>query len=67
MKKNNKVSDLFGVICVFAVFAGCVVRMDGGVSWWTVFCLVVALIFGLLSRATGEGTGRTTNKIDKSQ
>ncbi len=65
MKKNNKISDLFGVICVFAIFAGCVEKLNGAVSWWTVFCLVVALVFGLLSRATDEGR-KTTNKNDKS-
>lgn len=61
MKKNNKISDLFGVICVFAIFAGCVEKLNGAVSWWTVFCLAVALVFGLLSRATDEGRKENTN------
>lgn len=55
MKKNNKVSDLFGVICVASIFAGCVEKLDGGLSWWTVLCLVVALVAGLISKATDEG------------
>lgn len=55
MKKNNKMSNLFGVISVFAIFAGCVEKYDGGLSWWTVFCLAVALAAGLISKATDEG------------
>ena len=62
MKKNNRISDLFGVLCVFAVFAGCVERLDGGVSWWTVACLAVAVVFGLLSKYTSEETMSNTNK-----
>jgi hypothetical protein len=61
MRKNNKVSDLFGVICVFAIFAGCVERFDGGISAWTIACLAVALATGLLSKATDEGRKETTN------
>ena len=61
MKRNNKISDLFGVLCVFAIFAGCVEKLDGGISWWTVFCLIVALVFGLISRATDEGRKENTN------
>ena len=61
MKKNNRISDLFGVICVFAIFAGCVENFDGSLSWWTVLCLAVAVAAGLISKATDEG--RTiTNK-----
>ena len=59
MKKNNRVSDLFGVIAVFAIFAGCVEKLDGGISWWTVFCLVVAIAAGLISKATDEGKEST--------
>ena len=63
MKKNNKISDLFGVLCVFAIFAGCVEKINGAISWWTFVCLAVALVFGLLSRATDEGRKDTnTNK-----
>lgn len=60
MKKNNKVSDTFGVICVFAIFAGGVEKLDGGISWWTVLCLAVAVAAGLISKATTEE--RKTNK-----
>lgn len=59
MKKNNRLSDTFGVISVFAIFAGCVEKLDGGLSWWTVFCLAVAIASGLLSRATYEGNEQT--------
>ena len=62
MKKNNRVSDLFGVIAVFAIFAGCVERLDGGLSWWTAFCLAVALVAGLVSRATDEGRNETSRQ-----
>ena len=55
MKRNNKISDLFGVLCVFASFADCVEELDGGISWWTVLCLLAALVFGLISKATDEG------------
>ena len=61
MKKNKKISDLFGVLCVFAIFAGCVEKLNGAVSWWTVGCLAVATVFGLISRATDEGRKENTN------
>ena len=61
MKKNNKISNLFGVISVVAIFAGCVERLDGGISWWTIACLAVAIATGLVSRATDEGNVSTNN------
>lgn len=54
MKQNNKVSDIFGVICVFAIFAGCVEKFDGGISAWTLVCLAVALLTGWISKKTEE-------------
>lgn len=54
MKKNNKVSDIFGVICVAAIFAGCVENLDGGLSLWTIACLAVAVVAGLISKKTEE-------------
>lgn len=54
MKQNNKVSDLFGVICVAAIFAGCVENLDGSLSLWTVACLAVALLTGWISKKTEE-------------
>ena len=63
MKKNNRTSDIFGVICVFAIFAGCVEKLDGGLSMWTVFCLVVAIVAGLVSKATDEGK-KSTEKTE---
>lgn len=50
MKKNNKTSDILGVICVTAVFAGCVEGLDGGVTLWTIGCLIVAGITGWISK-----------------
>lgn len=50
MKKSNKISDIFGVICVASVFAGCVEGLDGGVTLWTVLCLAIAGLFGWLSK-----------------
>ena len=44
---KKKLSDLFGVI---AVFAGCVEGLDGGVTLWTIGCLAVAGLFGLMSK-----------------
>ena len=61
MKKNNKISNLFGVISVVAIFAGCVERLDGGISWWTIACLAVAIATGLVSRATDEGRKENTS------
>lgn len=54
MKKNNKVSDIFGVICVAAIFAGCVEKLDGGLPLWTIACLAVAVVAGLISKKTEE-------------
>ena len=54
MKKNNKVSDIFGVICVVSIFAGCVEGFDGGITLWTGICLLVAVVTGIISRATDE-------------
>jgi uncharacterized membrane protein len=54
MKRNQKISDMLGVVCVLAVFAGCVETLDGGVSLWTVGCLAVAGVFGWLSKKTEE-------------
>ena len=52
MKRNKKVSDILGVICVAAVFAGCVEGLDGGVTLWTIGCLVVSGITGWISKKT---------------
>ena len=54
MKRNQKISDLLGVICVLAIFAGCVETIDGSVSLWTLGCLAVAGVFGWLSKKTEE-------------
>ncbi len=32
MKKNARLSDALGVICVFFVFAGCVEGLDGSLT-----------------------------------
>ena len=50
--KSNRTSDILGVIAVFAVFAGCVEGLDGGVTLWTVCCLAVAGLFGWMSKKT---------------
>ena len=52
--KNNRISDILGVISVFCVFAGCVEGLDGGLTLWTVFCLAAAFCFGWLSKKTEE-------------
>jgi len=48
MKKN--LSDILGVICVAAVFAGCVEGLDGSPTLWTLGCLIVAGITGYYSK-----------------
>ena len=52
MKKN--LSDILGVICVAAVFAGCAEGLDGTPTLWTVGCLIVAGITGYFSKKLGE-------------
>ena len=52
MKKNQKLSDVFGVLCVAFVFAGCVEGLDGGLTAWTPVCLALAVLFGWLSKKT---------------
>lgn len=54
MKKNQKLSDALGVICVAAIFAGCVEGLDGGITAWTFVCLAIAAVFGWLSKKTEE-------------
>ena len=54
MKKNNKISDLFGVLCVVAIFAGCVEGLDGSVTLWTLCCLAAAGVFGFISKRTED-------------
>lgn len=54
MKKNAKISDALGVICVAFVFAGCVVGHDGGVTIWNIICIAMAGLFGWLSKKTEE-------------
>ena len=54
MKKSNRISDAFGVISVFSIFAGCVESLDGGITAWTFICLAVAGVFGWLSKKTEE-------------
>ena len=52
--KNNRISDILGVMCVASVFAGCVVGHDGGVTIWNIICLALAGLFGWLSKKTEE-------------
>ena len=52
MKKNQKLSDALGVICVAFIFAGCVEGLDGGITAWTFICLAAAGLFGWLSKKT---------------
>ena len=54
MKTNARLSDAFGVICVAAIFAGCVEGLDGSITKWTFICLAVAALFGWLSERTEE-------------
>lgn len=52
MKKNQKLSDALGVICVAFIFAGCVEGLDGGITAWTFISLGLAALFGWLSKKT---------------
>lgn len=48
MKK--KLSNILGIICVIAVFAGCVEGLDGGLTAWTIICLVTSALTGWASQ-----------------
>ena len=52
--KKNRISDILGTLCVAFVFAGCVESLDGGVTIWTVICLIVAGLLGWISKKTEE-------------
>ena len=52
MRTNKKTSDLFGILCVAAIFAGCVEGLDGGPTAWNFVCLAAAFVFGWLSKKT---------------
>ena len=52
MKK--KISNILNGICVFAVFAGCVEGLDGGITAWTFVCLAIAGISGYVSKKMEE-------------
>lgn len=51
---RKKLSDILGIICVVAVFAGCVEGLDGGLSAWNIICLAVAGIAGYASKKLEE-------------
>ena len=52
--KKNRISDILGGISVICVFAGCVEGPDGGLTFWTIICLIVAGLLGWLSKKTEE-------------
>lgn len=52
MKKNQKLSDALGAICIFFIFAGCVEGLDGGPTAWNFISLGIAGIAGWLSLLT---------------
>jgi hypothetical protein len=47
---RKKISKILGIICVIAVFAGCVEGLDGGLSSWNIICLSVVGLSGYLSK-----------------
>ena len=48
--KRTTLSNILGTISVFAIFAGCVEGLDGGLTAWTLICLAVAAVCGYASR-----------------
>ena len=52
MKKNQRLSDVLGAICIFFIFAGCVEGLDGGPTAWNFISLGITGIFGALSWLT---------------
>lgn len=47
---KERLSTILAVICLVAVFAGCVEGLDGGPTMWTVICLAVAGLSGWAGR-----------------
>lgn len=47
---RKKISKILGIVCVVAVFAGCVEGLDGGITSWNIICLSVAGLSGYLSK-----------------
>lgn len=47
---RKRISDALGVICILAIFAGCVEGLDGGLTAWNLGCLAVAGLSGWLSK-----------------
>jgi len=52
MKK--KISNILGIVCVVAVFAGAVEGLDGGITTWNFICLAIAGISGWASKRLEE-------------
>ena len=52
MKK--KISNILGIVCVAAIFAGGVCGLDGGITAWTFICLVFAGVTGWVSKKLEE-------------
>ena len=48
--KRKIASDILGRISIVAIFAGCVEGLDGGLTAWTLICLAVAFVAGIISK-----------------
>lgn len=51
---KKRISTIFGRISIVLVFTGCVEGIDGGLTAWTIICLVAALAAGLFSKKLDE-------------
>lgn len=52
MKK--KISNILGIVCVAAIFAGAVEGLDGGITTWNFICLAIAGVTGWASKKLEE-------------
>ena len=48
MKK--KISNILGMVCIEAIFAGAAEGLDGGVTAWNFICIAIAGITGWASK-----------------
>ena len=51
---RKRISNICGIVCVVAVFAGAVESLDGGITAWNIICLAIAGLSGWASKRLEE-------------
>lgn len=51
---RKRISNICGIVCVVAVFAGAVESLDGGITAWNIICLAIAGLSGWASKKLEE-------------